>query len=133
MGCKAGLRGLMSLTTNKRVVSVVDDDESIRKAITRMGHAAGLEVEAFGSAEEFLDEGNTADSACLILDINLPGISGIDLQDRLNKSSSSIPIIFISAYGDDRTRENAFGAGAVQFLEKPFTMRTLVAAIRSAI
>ena len=93
----------------------------------------GMEVEAFGSAEEFLAGGDLQRSACLILDVNLPGMSGHDLQERLNRSGRSIPVIFMSALADELTRERSLKAGAVDFLSKPFGRAALLAAIRSAL
>ncbi len=121
----------MISTEKKLLVSIVDDDESIRKTVARIVESDGLEVATYGSAEEFLANGHSDDSACLILDVHLPGISGVDLQERLNQSDRSIPIIFISANADEQTREKALRAGAIRFLSKPFSVSSLLDALRS--
>lgn len=118
--------------TPKTVISVVDDDESIRRALVRMIKSVGLDVETFASAEEFLASGDLINSACLILDVGLPGISGIDLQERLNSASCHIPIIFLTANVDDRTRERVMKAGAVNCFSKPFSRNALLDAVRAA-
>jgi FixJ family two-component response regulator len=123
----------MTSTESKLLVSVVDDDESMRKTVSRIVMSDGLEVVTYGSAEEFLERDGPQGSACLILDFNLPGISGVDLQERLNRSGSRIPIIFISADADDATREKALRAGAVGFLSKPFSISSLLNAVRSTL
>ena len=120
----------MISTEKKLIVAVVDDDESIRKTVSSIVESDGLEVAAYGSAEEFLERGGPADSACLILDVHLPGISGVDLQELLNRSHSRIPIIFISADADEQTRERALRAGAAGFLSKPFSVSSLLDAVR---
>ncbi|HEY0377002.1 MAG TPA: response regulator [Pyrinomonadaceae bacterium] len=122
------------ITTEKRpFISVVDDDESVRKTVSRIMRAGGLEVLTYGSAEEFLANWGRAKSACLILDVNLPGISGVDLQEHLNQSDSRTPIIFISADADEPTRKRAVRAGAVEFLTKPFSAASLLDAVRSTL
>ena len=113
------------------LVSVVDDDASMCKMLTRMIGSVGLNVAAFTSAEEFLCSGCLAGSACLILDVDLPGMSGIDLQQQLNDSSQHIPIIFISGQSDEQTRKRALKAGAAGFLNKPFSVDSLLAAIHA--
>ena len=114
-------------------ISVVDDDESMRRTVSRIVRSGGLEAVTYGSAEEFLERGGAVGSACLILDFNLPGISGVDLQERLNRSGSHVPIIFISADADEPTRERALRAGAVDFLSKPFSVSSLLDAVRSTL
>jgi FixJ family two-component response regulator len=113
------------------LVSVVDDDASMCKMLTRMIGSVGLTVAAFTSAEEFLRSGKLADSACLILDVDLPGMSGIDLQRQLNDSSQHIPIIFISGQSDEKTRKRALNAGAAGFFKKPFSIDSLLDTINS--
>ena len=123
----------MTSTEKRLVVSVVDDDESMRKTVARIVESGGLAVATYGSAEEFLANGHSHDSACLILDVHLPGISGVDLQERLNQSDSPVPVIFISADADELTRERALRAGAIRFLSKPFSVASLLDAVRSTV
>ena len=111
------------------VVAVVDDDESVRKAIKRLINSIGLSVKDFASAEDFLQSGEYNEAACLILDVRLPGMSGLELQSHLVASNCQLPIIFISAQGDEQTRSQALEAGAVDFLQKPFREESLLGAI----
>jgi two-component system response regulator AtoC len=111
------------------VISIVDDDESIRKATKRLIESVGLTVEDFPSAEDFARFGRPQDSACLILDVRLPGISGLEVQSQLIASKSQVPIIFITAHGDEQMRARALKAGAVDFLQKPFTEKQLFKAV----
>ena len=113
------------------LITVVDDDPWMCRMLTRIISAAGFDVAAFTSAEEFLDSGRLADSACLILDIDLPGMSGIKLQQWLNNSNHHIPIIFISGKGDAQTRECVLQAGAAHFFNKPFSMDSLLTTIHA--
>ncbi|HZE68344.1 MAG TPA: sigma-54 dependent transcriptional regulator [Pyrinomonadaceae bacterium] len=112
-------------------ITVVDDDESIRKATTRLIESAGYEVDNFGSAEEFLKSGRVDDSNCLILDVRLPGMNGLELQEHLVASNNQLPIIFVTAQDDRDVRERALRAGAVDFLQKPFTDAALVRTINT--
>jgi FixJ family two-component response regulator len=121
----------MISTEKKLLVSVVDDDESMRRTVSRIVRSDGLEVATYGSAEEFLRGGFHDDSACLILDVHLPGISGVELQELLKRADSRTPIIFISADADEPTREKALRAGAIGFLSKPFSASSLLDAVRS--
>jgi FixJ family two-component response regulator len=113
------------------LISVVDDDASMCKMLIRMIGSVGLNVAAFTSAEEFLSSGRLAESACLILDVDLPGMSGIDLQRQLNESSQRLPIIFISGQSDEQTRKRALKAGAAGFFKKPFSTNSLLDAIHA--
>ena len=101
------------------------------RMLCRAIKAAGLSVDAFGSAEEFLDSDASRASVCLILDMNLPGMSGLELQQRLNASRRAVPIIFMSAQADEDMRSRAFKAGAIGFLLKPFSIDSLLTALRS--
>ncbi len=114
-------------------ISVVDDDASIRAALKSLMRSARFNVEAFASAEEFLASEQLSDTACLILDVSLPGMSGFDLQNLLNNEQRHIPIIFITAQGDEASRQRALKGGAVDFLSKPVRRETLFKAIQSAI
>ena len=115
------------------MVFVVDDDASIRKALDSLIRSVGLTVQLFGSAQEFLQAKPTDVPSCLILDIRLPGISGLDFQRKLAESNIFIPIIFITGHGDIRTSVRAMKAGAVEFLTKPWHEQDLLDAIHVAI
>jgi len=115
------------------VVFVVDDDESVRKALKRLIKSAGFEVEAFASAEDFLNCGHRDVPGCLILDVRMPGLSGLELQSELAASGSKMPVIFITARDDEQARLQAMRAGAVAFLQKPFDDQALLGAIHVAI
>jgi FixJ family two-component response regulator len=116
-----------------RVLSVVDDDASVRKATGRLIKSFGFTVEIFGSGEEFLLSGSLRVTSCLVLDLQMPGMSGLQLQSHLVAGGYRIPIIFITAYPDERTRAQALEAGAVEFLTKPFGEEALLSGIRSAL
>ena len=113
------------------LISIVDDDPSMSRMLCRAIKAAGLSVDAFASAEEFLDSEASRASDCLILDVNLPGMSGLELQQLLNASRLEVPIIFMSAQADEATQLRALKAGAAGFLRKPFSIESLLATLRS--
>jgi FixJ family two-component response regulator len=115
------------------VVAVVDDDEAFRAALQRLLKSAGCSVRSFASAEEFLDSGQHHETGCLIADIRMPGMSGLDLQAKLNAERCPIPIIFITAHGDETLRLQAVRGGAVQFLTKPFDGTILLESVRLAL
>jgi FixJ family two-component response regulator len=115
------------------IVFVVDDDVSIRESLELLIHNEGWLAETFSSADEFLTRPQLLALSCLVLDISLPGISGLDLQKRITDARSDLPIIFITAYGDVPKTVQAMKAGAIEFLAKPFTYDALVDAIRQAI
>jgi RNA polymerase sigma factor (sigma-70 family) len=115
------------------IVFVVDDDPSVRAAIKRLIGCVGLQVELFGSAQEFLARNLPNVPSCLVLDIRLPGISGLDLQSQLAKANIQIPIIFITARGDISMTVRAMKAGALEFLTKPFRDQDLLDAIQRAL
>ena len=117
---------------NTNVVAIVDDDESIRSALQGLMKVAGYRTMAFASAEHFLNSGEKHLIGCLIADIRLPGMSGLDLQSKLNTDHHKIPIIFITAHGDERMRMQALRAGAVEFLAKPFNDTALLEQVRTA-
>ena len=121
------------MTQPASVVFVVDDDPSVRRAIKLLLESIGLEVELFGSAQEFLPSGSTKGPSCLILDVRLPGVSGLDFQRQLAEANINIPIIFISAHGDVPMTVRAMKAGAVEFLTKPFRDQDLLDAVQSAL
>lgn len=122
-------------TGNKpqRRISIVDDDASIREALKSLMRSVQFSVDAFASAEEFLASEHFDDTACLILDVYLPGMSGFELQNHLNLEGRGIPIIFITAHADEISRQRALKGGAVDFLGKPVRRETLFKAIQSAI
>ena len=112
---------------------IVDDDESVRSALVGLMKASGFSAQAFASAEEFLNSGEQARTSCLIADIRMPGMSGLDLQSKLNADLFRFPIIFITAQGDEKMRMQALRAGAVEFLTKPFDDEVLVETVRAAL
>ena len=116
--------------TDAASVFVVDDDPSVRRAIKRLVGSVGLQVELFGSAQEFLQATRPDVPGCLVLDIRLPGISGLDLQRELAQADIRIPIVFITAHGDIPMTVRAMKAGAVEFLTKPFRDQDLLDAIQ---
>jgi RNA polymerase sigma factor (sigma-70 family) len=119
--------------TARSIVFVVDDDASVRDAISRLLGTVGLPVKEFGSALDFLAGDRPEEPSCLVLDVRLPGISGIDFQRQLNKANIRIPIIFITAHGDVPMSVKAMKAGAVEFLIKPFHDQDLLDAVQTAI
>jgi len=123
----------MATQVNTRVVAIVDDDESMRSALLGLLKVLGLEAKAFASAEEFLQSGQQRETACLIADIRMPGMSGLELQAKLNADRCRIPTIFITAHGDAKMRLQALRAGAVEFLAKPFDDEALLTSVRAAL
>lgn len=113
------------------LITVIDDDRSMGRMLSRIIEAAGLRVELFTSAEDFLDSGRFSDPDCLVLDVDLPGMSGLELQRHLNESGLRIPIVFISGQATEQTRERALKSGAIDFFDKPFSIRSLLASIQS--
>jgi len=111
----------------------VDDDASVRAALAALIRSAGLKVETFASAREFLARAPAGVPSCLVLDLRLPGLSGLDLQSRMGELNLEIPIVFITGHGDIPTSVRAMKAGAVEFLTKPFLDRDLLDAIAQAI
>jgi FixJ family two-component response regulator len=121
------------MTEAPPIVFVVDDDPPVRRAIKRLVGSVGLQVELFGSAQEFLESKHPDAPSCLVLDIRLPGISGLDFQPQLAEAGIRIPIIFITAHGDIPMTVRAMKAGAVEFLTKPFRDQDLLDAIQVAL
>src|SRR5438132_1322653 len=115
------------------IVFVVDDDPSIREALTSLLRSVGLSVETFGSAREFLTRQQLDTPGCLVLDVRLPGLSGLDLQHELAAAQINLPVIFITGHGDIPMTVRAMKAGAVEFLTKPFRDQDLLDAIQQAI
>jgi len=114
-------------------IAVIDDDVLVRQALEDCMESAGYAVEGFGSAEEFLAAGSTENAACLIVDIKLPGIAGLELQDRLTGANNRVPIVFVSAQETAVNREKAIRQGAAGFLSKPFRREELLKIIGAAI
>jgi FixJ family two-component response regulator len=115
------------------LVSIVDDDVSVRRSTRRLLRSAGFRAEAFASAEEFLSSGLAKETDCLILDLRMPSMSGLQLQRQLADASNRIPIIFLSAHASADDERRALQAGAIQFLQKPASKDTLLLAIRNAL
>jgi len=116
-----------------KMVAVVDDDESFRCALHRLLKSAGFPVRSFASAEDFLKSGQQHDTGCLITDIRMPGMSGLDLLAKLNADHCPIPTIFITAHGDEKMRLQAMRGGSVKFLAKPFDDAILLESVRTAL
>jgi len=116
--------------SSSQLVAIVDDDQSVQRAIKDLMESAGLLARCFGSAEEFLEWDQRNQASCLIADIRMPGMSGLDLQARLKAEGSPIPIIFVTAHGDAKMKKQAMNAGAVEFLTKPFDDELLLEKVR---
>jgi FixJ family two-component response regulator len=123
----------MAIQGKTTLVAIVDDDDSLRSALQGFLRAVGVPALAFASAEEFLESGQHHLTACLIADIRMPGMSGLELQAKLNAEHCRIPTIFITAHGDARMRMQALRAGAVEFLAKPFDDEALLESVRAAL
>ena len=115
------------------MISIVDDDISVRRALSRLFKSAGYEVEAFDSCESFLQGGALDNTQCLILDVQLPQMSGLELQQRLLANQTSCPIVFISAFDDHDARDSALRDGAIGFFGKPVDVDLLLSLIEQAI
>ena len=123
----------MTRKSNPQLVAIVDDDRSVQIALKDLMESAGLSARCFGSAEEFLESNPLNQAACLVSDIRMPGMSGLELQAKLNAEGSHIPIIFITARGDARMKAEAIKAGAIDFLSKPFDDEVLLERVRAAL
>jgi FixJ family two-component response regulator len=123
----------MAIQGKAKMVAIVDDDDLMRTALQGLLKSAGLLALAFASAGEFLRSGHQHDTACLITDIRMPGMSGLELQAQLNADHCRIPTIFITAHGDAKMRMQAMRAGAVEFLAKPFDDEALLESVRAAL
>ena len=122
----------MAREKKKKMVAVVEDDDSYRVAVQRLLKSAGFSVQSFATAEDFLRSGRQHETGCLITDIRMPGISGLDLQAKLNADHCLIPTIFITAHGDEDMRLQAMRGGAVKFMVKPFDGEILLESVRAA-
>jgi FixJ family two-component response regulator len=116
-----------------RLIAIIDDDEAMQDSLRDLMEAAGLAARSFGSAEEFLESDLHTRAACLIVDIRMPKMSGLQLQARLKEEECNIPIIFITAHGDARMRIRAMREGAVEFLAKPFDHHLLLKRVHTAL
>ena len=115
------------------LISIVDDDESVRQALKSLIGSVGFRTEVFGSGEEFLNSAYVLQTDCLIADVRMPGMTGLELQERLNSSGSNISIVFISAHDDKEARLRGLRAGAIAFLQKPFSEDSLLGAISAGL
>jgi len=123
----------MASQRNTNLVAIVDDDDLVRSALQGLMKSVGLPAQTFASSEEFLKSGQQHHAGCLIADIRMPGISGLELQAKLNADHCRIPTIFITAHGDEKMRMQALRAGAVEFMAKPFDDEALLESVRAAL
>ena len=121
------------MSESEAVVFIVDDDESVRRSLSRLIRSVGLDVEAYPSAQAFLHCDQPDSACCLVLDVRMPGLSGLDLQEELNRRGCDLPVIFITGHGDVPISVRAMKAGAVDFLQKPFSDQELLDVIHPAI
>jgi FixJ family two-component response regulator len=123
----------MSVVRTSKLIAIIDDDEAMQDSLRDLMEATGLAAQSFGSAEEFLESDLHTRAACLIVDIRMPKMSGLQLQVRLKEEERDVPIIFITAHGDARMRIQAMRSGAVEFLTKPFDHHVLLKRVRAAL
>jgi FixJ family two-component response regulator len=123
----------MNIGHNSTLVVIVDDDESVQRALQDLIESDGLSALCFGSAEQFLDSEARNKAACLIADIRMPGLSGLELQAKLKAERCRIPVVFITAHGDAEMRIHAMREGAVEFLSKPFDDAVLLEIVHAAL
>ena len=123
----------MAIHGNNKLVAIVDDDAAVRVALEGLLRSAGLSARTFDSAETFIESGQQVQTGCLIADIRMPGMSGLELQAKLNAEHCRLPIIFITAHGDAQMRMQALRAGAVEFLAKPFNDEALLETVGAAL
>jgi FixJ family two-component response regulator len=120
-------------TCEAPIISVVDDDESLRRSLGNLLGSLGLQVETFASAEEFLRSGARENVSCLVLDLRMTGMSGLDLLRHLMAANVRVPAVVLTAHGDEEMRRRCFEAGAVAFLDKPFHVDALLGAVQTAL
>jgi len=118
---------------SRRIVFVIDDEPSVRRSLSRLLKAAGYDVEVFASAQDFLLHESDEELACLVLDVKMPGLNGLELQEALTAANRHVPIIFVTGHGDIPTSVRAMRGGATDFLSKPFDADNLIAAIERAL
>ena len=121
------------MNRNNPIVCVIDDESSVRDSLTNLLRSAGLKVQSFASAQDFLSDWPRETPGCLLLDVQMPGLSGLDLQRELGSTDTQIPIIFMAGYGDIPMTVRAMKAGAVEFLTKPFREEDLLSAVDQAV
>jgi two-component system response regulator FixJ len=121
------------MTSHQPNIFIVDDDAPVCQALSRLLRSYGFDVSTFSSAQDFLDSVSFDAQGCLILDVKMPGMNGLELQKELNSSGRELPIVFITAYDDPKDREKALENGAVAFLQKPLNDKILLEAIQSAL
>jgi FixJ family two-component response regulator len=121
------------MSVRRKLVVLVDDDQSVLRGLERLLKASGFDTETFPSAEEFLARASPSEAACLVLDIHLGGMSGIELRRQLAASGIAVPVIFMTAFDDDATQQAALVAGGIACLRKPFSARSLIGAINEAV
>jgi FixJ family two-component response regulator len=122
-----------AIRSQDHMISIVDDDESVREATKGLVRSLGYAAATFSSAEEFLSSDRVHATSCVIADVQMPGLSGIDLQHRLVAQGLRLPVIFVTAFPDERTRRRAIDAGAVDYLSKPFSDEQLVSSLNTAL
>ena len=115
------------------MISIVDDDESVREATKALVRSMGYDAFTFASAEEFLDSNQVHDASCIITDLQMPGLSGVELQKRLIAEGCRVPVIFVTAFPNERTRKDVLDAGAIGYLSKPFSDESLVQCLERAL
>lgn len=115
------------------LISIVDDDDSLRRSLGNLLRSLGFRVQEFASAQAFIGAQNARETACLILDVRMPGMTGLDLQRHIAASGWRVPIVFITSHADDDARTRALAAGAVAFLSKPFREKEILDAINAAL
>jgi FixJ family two-component response regulator len=123
----------MAVDRTSKIIAIIDDDEAMQDSLRDLMESAGLTARSFGSAEEFLESDLHTGAGCLIVDVRMPKMSGLQLQARLKEEQCNIPIIFITAHGDARMRIRAMREGAVEFLAKPFDHNLLLKRVRAAL
>ena len=123
----------MNIEQRSKLIAIVDDDQSVQNTLQDLIESEGLSARCFGSAEKFLESGEQHNAACLIADIRMPGMSGLELQTKLKAERCRIPIIFITAHGDAKMRVQAMCDGAVEFLTKPFDNAVLLQTVQAAL
>src|SRR5262249_5738251 len=123
----------MTSKSSSQLVAIVDDDQSVQSALKDLMESAGLSARCFGAAEEFLESDEREQTGCLVADIRMPGMSGLELQAQLNAEGSRIPIVFITAHVDAKMKMQAMKAGAVEFLSKPFDDEVLLEKVRASL
>jgi FixJ family two-component response regulator len=133
LGVLVAIKRMYCVEETRLCIFVVDDDRSVTRALKDLLESAGFRVETFGSAEDFLSSGRSKDPGLLILDVYMPGMTGLELLEKLSASDSKMPVIFITAYDDSRIRQAILETGAVAFLQKPFDDHVLFEAVNLAL